>query len=229
MGTKKIVDLQIRDAVTDDLNFPSDDGIASYRVTGEQIKNFVLDDDNIPTTALQDEAVTRDKIDDIERIPTGTILPFAGDVSTPPAGFVSCDGSLISKTTYAALYAVLGTIWGAGDASNFQLPDSRGIFLKGAGTTNRTLGKDASGNYYAATLGAYVTDKMQGHYHSYYYEAAGSANKHCLGASATSQLISGGGASDGVNAAAQDGTNGTPRTGHTTEPQHMGVNFIIKY
>lgn len=53
----------------------------------------------------------------------GFIAPFAG--STAPAGWLVCDGSAVSRTTYAKLFAVIGTTYGAGDGnSTFNLPDS---------------------------------------------------------------------------------------------------------
>jgi hypothetical protein len=56
-------------------------------------------------------------------LPTGSIIHFAG--TTPPTGFLTCPTSLtnISRTTYAALFAAIGTTWGAGDGSTtFGLP-----------------------------------------------------------------------------------------------------------
>lgn len=74
--------------------------------------------------------------------PTGAILDFAG--ATAPTGFLFCDGSAVSRTTYAALFAVLGTTWGAGDGSTtFNVPDLRGRSTigvgQGSGLTNRVL------------------------------------------------------------------------------------------
>jgi microcystin-dependent protein len=49
-----------------------------------------------------------------------------------PAGFLLCDGSAISRTTYATLFGVIGTTWGGGDGVNtFNLPDTRGRVLVG--------------------------------------------------------------------------------------------------
>lgn len=63
-------------------------------------------------------------------VPPGIILPYAA--STPPAGFLECDGAAISRTTYAALYAAIGTTFGVGDGSTtFNKPDLRGYFLRG--------------------------------------------------------------------------------------------------
>ena len=52
-----------------------------------------------------------------------------------PAHCLACDGSAVSRTTYAALFAAIGTTWGAGDGSStFNLPDLRGEWVQGAGT-----------------------------------------------------------------------------------------------
>lgn len=81
-------------------------------------------------------------------IPTGIVEMFAG--STAPNGWLICDGSSISRTTYSDLFKVIGTTYGAGNSNNtFTLPDMRGRMPIGVGTgsglTARTL---------AATAGA---------------------------------------------------------------------------
>jgi microcystin-dependent protein len=59
------------------------------------------------------------------QIPVGGVVEFAG--STAPSGFLFCDGSAVSRTTYAALFAVLGTMYGAGDGTTtFSLPNMKG-------------------------------------------------------------------------------------------------------
>jgi microcystin-dependent protein len=63
-------------------------------------------------------------------IPAGTIAPFGG--GTVPTGWLLCDGSAVSRTTYAGLFAVLSTSNGSGDGSTtFNLPDLQGKFLRG--------------------------------------------------------------------------------------------------
>lgn len=57
--------------------------------------------------------------------PAGIIMPFAGTVA--PENYLFCDGSAVSRTTYATLYAVIGDTFGAGDGSTtFNLPDLSG-------------------------------------------------------------------------------------------------------
>jgi microcystin-dependent protein len=139
-----------------------------------------------------------------------------------------CNGSAVSRTvTYDHLFAVISTTFGTGDGANtFNVPDFRGVYPKGAGTTNRDLGKDANGNFYAATIGTYCNDSFQGHYHRIYYRcfAAGSGTQY-----KTIRGTEDGSLTSQVREALDDGTNGGPRTGLTTEPQNLGITFIIKY
>lgn len=63
-------------------------------------------------------------------IPTGAIIWYAK--STPPTGLLFCNGGALSRTTYSALFSVIGTTFGAGDGSTtFNLPDLRGQFIRG--------------------------------------------------------------------------------------------------
>ncbi len=58
----------------------------------------------------------------IEGIPTATIIPWS--TASVPTGFLECNGAAVSRTTYAALFAVISTTYGAGDGSStFNLPD----------------------------------------------------------------------------------------------------------
>ena len=63
-------------------------------------------------------------------VPTGAILPYGG--TTVPAGYLLADGSEISRSTYAALFAILGEAYGNGNGSTtFDLPDMRQSFPLG--------------------------------------------------------------------------------------------------
>jgi phage-related tail fiber protein len=62
--------------------------------------------------------------------PVGSYLLFAG--KTLPSGYLLCNGAAVSRTTYAALFAVIGTTYGAGDGSTtFNLPNLDGRVLQG--------------------------------------------------------------------------------------------------
>ena len=110
--------------------------------------------------------------------PTGTILDYAGDVV--PAGYLLCDGRAVSRTTYAALYAVLGTRYGAGDGSTtFGLPDLRRRVALGSGGAGsaeiaNTLGATGGEESHALTLA-----ELPAHTHA---GSAGSAGAHTHGA-----------------------------------------------
>ena len=68
-------------------------------------------------------------------IPSGVAFPYAG--KTVPSGFMACNGGTISRTTYAKLFAAIGTAWGAGDDSTtFKLPDWRNRTVMGANNAN---------------------------------------------------------------------------------------------
>lgn len=74
--------------------------------------------------------------------PVGIVSPYAG--SSSPTGWLLCDGTAVSRTTYSALFGVISTTYGAGDTSTtFNVPDLRGRTPIGAGTgaglTARTL------------------------------------------------------------------------------------------
>lgn len=64
--------------------------------------------------------------------PSGVIFPYAG--STAPDGWLLCDGTAYSRTTYARLYNAISTAYGNGDGSTtFNVPDFRYMFLRGKG------------------------------------------------------------------------------------------------
>jgi microcystin-dependent protein len=70
---------------------------------------------------------------EVEDVITGAILPFAA--AAAPAGYLLCNGQQVSRSTYAALFAAIGTTWGAGDGSTtFTLPNLQGYALIGRGT-----------------------------------------------------------------------------------------------
>jgi microcystin-dependent protein len=64
-------------------------------------------------------------------LPVGMVVPYAG--SSAPTGYLLCYGQAVSRTTYASLFAVLGTTFGSGDGSTtFNVPDINGRVVAGA-------------------------------------------------------------------------------------------------
>ena len=118
----------------------------------------VVADNEVTTAKIADGAVTQAKLNaSVTLVPTGAIMPFA--MNSAPSGWLAADGTAVSRTTYAALFAAIGTTYGAGTGgTTFNLPDLRGIFVRGAGTnTNGT----ASG-----TFGQKQADSVEPHTHS---------------------------------------------------------------
>lgn len=85
-------------------------------------------------------------------LPAGVMLPYAG--SAAPTGWLLCYGQAVSRTTYATLFAAIGTSYGAGDgATTFNIPDLRGT--PPVGKTN--MGGSDRGNLSGGgALGAYL-------------------------------------------------------------------------
>jgi len=101
--------------------------------------NGNLDDSNIAAAAgivgskLADASVTAAKLAAGVPVPTGSLFPYAG--ASSPTGYLLCDGSAVSRTTYSALFTAIGTAYGTGDGTTtFNLPDLRGRVPTGKGT-----------------------------------------------------------------------------------------------
>lgn len=92
-------------------------------------------------------------------IPAGAVMPFA--MNSAPSGWLAADGAAVSRSTYAALFAAVGTTHGAGDGSTtFNLPDLRGIFVRGSGS------QAISGTTYSGTFAAKQQDELKSHNHT---------------------------------------------------------------
>ena len=101
-------------------------------------------------------------------LPPGVVMPYAG--ATEPAGWLLCAGQAVSRTTYGALFAAIGTTYGTGNGSTtFNLPDLRGRVVAGrdnmGGTAANRLTSGNSG-IAGATLGAAGGDeRLHQHQH----------------------------------------------------------------
>jgi len=85
----------------------------------------------------------------VEGIPTGTIVPWSD--STVATGFLECDGTAVSRTTYADLFAVIGTTYGVGDGSStFNLPDLQDNVPVGK-SNNKALASTGGANTVTST------------------------------------------------------------------------------
>jgi len=97
---------------------------------------------------------------EIGGMPTGSIIPYAG--STAPAGYLLCDGSAISRSTYSALFAIIGTTYGEGDGnSTFNIPSENDFPLGIPSNNFIELTLEASGTHYVALANGYIYIQKQ--------------------------------------------------------------------
>ena len=108
----------------------------------------------------------------IEGIPTGTIVPWSD--SSIPSGFLECTGQAVSRSTYAALFAIIGTTYGAGNGSTtFDVPDLQDNVAvsksgtKNLGSTGGTNTVSSTGNVGGSTANATLsTAQLASHKHT---------------------------------------------------------------
>lgn len=86
----------------------------------------------------------------VQGVPSGSVFALAGTQTGVPSGYLECDGSSVSRSTYAALFAVIGTTYGSASGTTFNVPNLRGQFIRGVNTTgsgtdaNRNIGSSQS-------------------------------------------------------------------------------------
>lgn len=156
--------------------------------------------------------------------PTGVVLPFAG--SAAPTGWLLCDGSAVSRTTYSSLYTAISTTYGTGDGSTtFNLPDLGGRVPAGKEATATRLTTGGSG-INGATLGAsggaqthtLDTTQIPAHNHT-----LGSQGDNAIGTS-TAAIVGGNGNRVSSN---PSGNAGGGLAHNNTQPTIV-LNYIIK-
>ena len=98
-------------------------------------------------------------------VPPGSITPYASAVA--PNGWLPCDGRAISRSGHPALFAAIGTVWGAGDGNTtFHLPDLRRRTLVGAGGAGTPTLGNSVGNRGGAETHTLSTGEMPSHSHT---------------------------------------------------------------
>lgn len=164
-------------------------------------------------------------------IDIGTIVPFSGAIAQIPNGFMLCDGSAISRTTYATLFSIIGTTYGEGDGSTtFNLPNLQGKTLVGVDSEDTdfdTLGE--TGGEKTHTL---LTSEMPSHNHNRIRVVAGNQFLGIAGGSyanvAGLNLNSGKYPyTDETNTNVETSNTGGGQSHNNLQP-YITINYIIK-
>ena len=159
-------------------------------------------------------------------MPAGMIVPFAGPVEKIPSGWLLCDGSAVSRSEYIKLYNAIGVCWGEGDGSTtFNLPDLRGLFLRGVSgdsgndedADSRIMLKEGSGGNTGNNVGSYQADAIRNIKWGLYIADGG--EKYQLPAAFQ----------PGYSTWTWFDTSWLVPTGSDNRPKNVYVNYIIKY
>lgn len=156
--------------------------------------------------------------------PLGTILAFGG--TSAPAGWMICQGQAISRTTYAKLFAIIGTAFGSGDGSTtFNIPDLRGEFLRGAGTNSHSgqgNGGSVGTHQNATTIDSSIMEQTT---HQLVKGYAGDSNyTDVTNADSSSRT----GLTGNAYFAVEQAITAVYTDHVTTRPTNTSVNYIIK-
>ena len=177
-------------------------------ITNTDAANKTYVDNNI--------AVVEAEIAAINQVLTGSIQMWS--TASAPAGYLLCAGTAVSRTTYAALYAVIGTTFGSGDGSTtFNLPNYTNRFPYG--TTLAATGGSAD----AVVVSHTHTITDPGHLHS----LAGDPRTGASGGPTPNIFGDGSYNTSTATTGISVNTTGVSGTGANIPP-YLGINFIIK-
>jgi len=150
----------------------------------------------------------------VQLAPAGAVSFFARN--TAPTGWLKANGSTISRTTYANLFASIGTTFGAGDGSTtFKIPDLRGLFVRGW-DDGRLLDPSRA-------FGSYQADDLKTHTHRLYQSFSGGDSNNVPGYPGT-------GVTGEIGVVGWSTTGLIEATGGTeTRPKNLALLACIKY
>jgi microcystin-dependent protein len=177
--------------------------------------------------------------------PIGSITAYT--LATSPPGWLICDGSAISRTTYASLFAVIGVTFGSGNNSTtFNLPNYQGAFLRGTGTTGDYSGPSLNASQAHATqththtASSVITDPGHAHSQTTNNDDFNNSGGNTFPGSSNPSFAANDTGSDrtwtninssftGVTVNTTIGNSTTSVNMNETRPYNFGVTWIIKY
>ena len=224
---------------------PSDATITTVKMVDAAITTSKLADASVATAKLQDAAVSTAKLADgsvtATKLAAGAAA-VAGEIkmwptASAPTGFLICNGSAISRATYATLFAVLGTTFGSGDGSTtFNIPDFRDRMPIGAGNTYSANSLGGSANAIVVSHNHTATTSISdpGHSHSTFWWMTNDFNapRNYKGIAYSDDqqgntTVQTDAAGTGISASTSIATTGASAT-NANLPPYLGIYFIIK-
>jgi microcystin-dependent protein len=195
-------------------------------ITGDKLANST-----VPTSKLASDVIQ-------QLVPVGTILPYGG--ATAPSGYVVCDGSWLSTTTYPNLFQALGGVnnpfgpglslpagaagsgysAGFGSGATFKVPDLRGRFPLGLGGSIPN-NSSAANRGHAGGNALIAETNLPAHKHGVY--AVQSANTTATGSSNRLTFVA-----DAPGSGVDDGLSGSTGSGQGYLQPYITINYIIK-
>lgn len=179
-----------------------------------------------------------------DSVPAGTIIAFGGSVSQIPTGYYLCDGSSKDKNAESDLFDAIGTSWGGDANPNFNLPDLRGVFLRGVNLTRMDAYGDPdststhrknifNGGNEGNKVGSFQGDEFDSHNHG------GGNHNHSNGGTSgyfmyntgnpNWDISSSNGEVNVINDIPHSGTIISTQGGSETRPRNAYVHYIIKH
>lgn len=188
-------------------------GVTNVETTVNALTARVASAENKAKTTDSTIASTKSDLEAsiLKAVPIGTIVMWA--TSTPPEGWLLCNGATVSRAAYAELFKVLGTSVGNPGSSSFKIPDLSGRFPLGASGAH---GLHSTGGSETHTL---TVSEMPAHDHG----IGGNVVQRGSGGDAFRELA--GSYPGGSNPSSQSIGGGQP---HNNMPPFYGINFIIR-
>jgi microcystin-dependent protein len=206
-----------------ELQFTSDNSIQSSAFTNEIKTQIETNTAQIETNTAQIDVNTGNS-----GVPVGTILITAHPPTVaPPSGYHFCDGELKSKSSYSALFNLIGDTYAYDKplySSHFYLPDLRQLFVRGS-QMNQTYPVSAI----PVGMGQYQGQQIQKHGHEY-RSANTSETVDKVNAPSQNQTVGSNNYTDNITTTMYDGNNIEIMVADTeTRPESISMNYMIKY
>ncbi len=165
-------------------------------------------------------------------VPIGSIIAFGADTNQIPIGWLLCNGKELNRTDFNILYTVVGNTWGAGNGtSTFNLPDMRGMFLRGvdgqAGNDpDKAMRISTNGGNSGNSVGSKQLDDFKKHTHK--APNSGDFVTFLRGGGPGYSSTAPGNPNGDINAAFSSKETISSGISEETRPKNVNVNYIIK-